>query len=311
MNYFPLFVFSASPSVLALSLYTLTYHFFPLQQNKTILSIPPSITTYHLLSFHKPGFGSLVYLLLYPSLTVLGSIPMASLTGLPNDTACLNLFHLVEPYSWPLCSTWHCQLFFASWNLYIFLKFSFCRFFCLNLWQLLLRFPWGCFSFPTNLKCWCFVGLVLDKADIYWTQVCAECFASHGLAFWILLTTLWSRTLRFKGDKTFGPDHSWLHIGGSSLTPELALSTIMPHCGSNVCSKTFNYFTCKPSKPMEYPPTLTYEVCPEGVHHVTWKIETLALAGVAQRIEHWPVNQRVVCSIPSQGTCLGCRPGPQ
>ena len=35
------------------------------------------------------------------------------------------------------------------------------------------------------------------------------------------------------------------------------------------------------------------------------------LAGVAQWIEHWPVNQRVLNSIPSQGTCLGCRPGPQ
>ena len=36
-----------------------------------------------------------------------------------------------------------------------------------------------------------------------------------------------------------------------------------------------------------------------------------ALVGVAQWIEHWPVNQRVTSSIPSQGTCLGCRPGPQ
>ena len=35
-----------------------------------------------------------------------------------------------------------------------------------------------------------------------------------------------------------------------------------------------------------------------------------ALDGVAQWIEHWPVNQRVADSIPSQGTCLGCRPGP-
>ena len=26
--------------------------------------------------------------------------------------------------------------------------------------------------------------------------------------------------------------------------------------------------------------------------------------------EHWPVNQRVTGSIPSRGTCLGCRPGP-
>ena len=35
-----------------------------------------------------------------------------------------------------------------------------------------------------------------------------------------------------------------------------------------------------------------------------------ALAGVAQRIECWPMNQRVTGSIPRQGTCLGCRPGP-
>ena len=35
------------------------------------------------------------------------------------------------------------------------------------------------------------------------------------------------------------------------------------------------------------------------------------LAAVAQWIEHGPVKQRVTASIPSQGTCLGCRPGPQ
>ena len=37
----------------------------------------------------------------------------------------------------------------------------------------------------------------------------------------------------------------------------------------------------------------------------------LALAGVAQWIEHRPENQRVAGSIPSQGTGLGYRPGPQ
>ena len=36
-----------------------------------------------------------------------------------------------------------------------------------------------------------------------------------------------------------------------------------------------------------------------------------ALAAVAQWIELWPANQRVASSIPSQSTCLGCRPGPQ
>ena len=37
----------------------------------------------------------------------------------------------------------------------------------------------------------------------------------------------------------------------------------------------------------------------------------LALAGEAQWIGHWPVNQRVAGLIPSQGTCLGCRLSPQ
>ena len=36
----------------------------------------------------------------------------------------------------------------------------------------------------------------------------------------------------------------------------------------------------------------------------------LALSGVAQWTELRPVNQRVTGSIPSQGTCLGCGPGP-
>ena len=36
-----------------------------------------------------------------------------------------------------------------------------------------------------------------------------------------------------------------------------------------------------------------------------------ALAGVAQWIERWPMNQTVAGLIPSQGTCLGCGLGPQ
>ena len=37
---------------------------------------------------------------------------------------------------------------------------------------------------------------------------------------------------------------------------------------------------------------------------------SVALADVAQWIEHGPVNQRVIVSIASQGTNLGCGPGP-
>ena len=35
------------------------------------------------------------------------------------------------------------------------------------------------------------------------------------------------------------------------------------------------------------------------------------MAGMTQWIECWPVNQKVTCSIPSEGTCLGNGPGPQ
>ena len=41
------------------------------------------------------------------------------------------------------------------------------------------------------------------------------------------------------------------------------------------------------------------------------KIAHLALAGVAQWIEYQTAKQSVTSSIPSQGTCLDCRPGPQ
>ena len=41
------------------------------------------------------------------------------------------------------------------------------------------------------------------------------------------------------------------------------------------------------------------------------KLHKIALAGVVQRIDSWPANQRVVGSIPSQRTCLGCGLGPQ
>ena len=41
------------------------------------------------------------------------------------------------------------------------------------------------------------------------------------------------------------------------------------------------------------------------------KISSVALAGMAKWIECWPKNQRVAGSIPSQGTWLHCRLGPQ
>ena len=41
------------------------------------------------------------------------------------------------------------------------------------------------------------------------------------------------------------------------------------------------------------------------------KLKHRALVGVAQWIECQPVNLKVASLIPSQGTCLGCGPGPQ
>ena len=41
------------------------------------------------------------------------------------------------------------------------------------------------------------------------------------------------------------------------------------------------------------------------------KVAHFALSGVAQWIEHGSEKQRVAGSIPSQGTCPGCRPGPR
>ena len=41
------------------------------------------------------------------------------------------------------------------------------------------------------------------------------------------------------------------------------------------------------------------------------EVKALALAGVAQWIEHRPANLRVTFLVPSQDTCLGCGPRPQ
>ena len=46
-------------------------------------------------------------------------------------------------------------------------------------------------------------------------------------------------------------------------------------------------------------------------NNFTHKPAHAALAGMAQWTEFPPVNQKVAGSIPSQGTCLSCGPGPQ
>ena len=49
----------------------------------------------------------------------------------------------------------------------------------------------------------------------------------------------------------------------------------------------------------------------ELLETINKKILQWALAGVAQWIEGETANQSVALSIPSQGTCLGCRQCPQ
>ena len=48
-----------------------------------------------------------------------------------------------------------------------------------------------------------------------------------------------------------------------------------------------------------------------NMHRTLKNQPRIALAGVAQWIEGWPVNQKVSSLIPSQGKCLGYGPGPQ
>ena len=67
---------------------------------------------------------------------------------------------------------------------------------------------------------------------------------------------------------------------------------------------------------MRFPPDMVTEILlpqlyPDLLNSNAHKTSTEALAGVAQWIECWPMNQRVAGSIPSQGTCLCCGPGPQ
>ena len=40
-------------------------------------------------------------------------------------------------------------------------------------------------------------------------------------------------------------------------------------------------------------------------------VKNIALAGVAQWIKRWPLNQKVAGSILGWGTCLDCGPGPR
>ena len=106
------------------------------------------------------------------------------------------------------------------------------------------------------------------------------------------------------------------------LTANKQLDSIIlcPFCIQGIGCKFFLYFCLRWSFLAHYShcimevdsflfatekePILTYVI-------FNLRIILIFLAGVAQWIEWWPASQRVAGSIPSQGTCLGCRPGPQ
>ena len=80
--------------------------------------------------------------------------------------------------------------------------------------------------------------------------------------------------------------------------------TTLKRCNSHVIQPT--YFKCTIQWFLLYS-----ELCnrPHNFRNFSSLQKNSALTGVAQRIEHWPVNQMVTGSIPHQGTCLGCRAG--
>ena len=87
------------------------------------------------------------------------------------------------------------------------------------------------------------------------------------------------------------------------------------HEGSSLCSELQLKNTCISLKALAHSTRvygcLSYwepaQVLPRTAQ---WKLPS-ALAEVAQWIESWPMNRKVASSVPSQGTCLGCGPGPQ
>ena len=68
---------------------------------------------------------------------------------------------------------------------------------------------------------------------------------------------------------------------------------------------TFLKYKVKAWQYKPYGPLLKY------IHIYIYTHTHMALAGMAHWIKHQPANQSVAGSIPSQGTPLGCRLGPQ
>ena len=121
-----------------------------------------------------------------------------------------------------------------------------------------------------------------------------------------------------------------LRLCGSSLFASLIpwrqipyLTELCPHSTQNIawhivgCSKhaiNVCWFINKDLWSTYYLPRHC-ACCVRWVVNLGWSLHTLytclAVAGEAQWIECWPANWRLASLIPSHGTCLGFRPGPQ
>ena len=90
-----------------------------------------------------------------------------------------------------------------------------------------------------------------------------------------------------------------------------------PRCCLSNCCLSMDYlsaFAFPDSLPTPPLPAFTFFLCvplSTLLPKSSLTIQMLTLAGVAKLIECQPVNQGIAGLIPSQGTCLGCRPGPQ
>ena len=62
---------------------------------------------------------------------------------------------------------------------------------------------------------------------------------------------------------------------------------------------------------VDTPPSKGGSMTPYSLSMVGLNSSISALTGVAEWIGHCSANQKVASSTPSQGTCLGCRPGSQ
>ena len=88
--------------------------------------------------------------------------------------------------------------------------------------------------------------------------------------------------------------------------------TCCPHCfGLLSAPRTYQGNTGQSTAVLTDGPFVNLSLVKE--HKLTFlfiKKSQVALAGVAQWIEHRPVNREAAGLIPSQGTLLGCGPGP-